>query len=583
MLAAGGSSSAQPMGGPDAVRYDGDKVVRVQIRSGEDLAALEALSPDPWICRQPGIGPVDYRIPRENFGALQASGIPFRVLVEDVQSLLDAESRRIRDSRLEGGGPGGVWFNDYKDYAAISSYVDVLVGLRPSVASRISLGQSLQGREIFGIRIAAPGAPADKPAIFLHGLQHAREWITGASVMYLADRLVRTQATDPAAARALESFQFVIVPVVNPDGYAYTWTNNRLWRKNRRANPNGSTGVDLNRNWSIGWGVTPGSSGTQGNDTYRGASAFSEPETQTLRDFMSARPYIKAHFDVHSYSQLILSPWGYTRDLPPRHALFVDLNDVLRQGFLSAHGTPYVAGPTFTTIYPASGTASDWSYGARGVLGWGFELRDTGQTGFILPANQIVPTGEEMYSAVLALADAIAQPIRFTLPDGAPALVQSGQPTGVRVVISSLAGVLDAGSARLRSRVGVTGEFVSTPLTLVAGDEYLATLPAGACGARIEFAFAATANGGAPAASATIAAQTATVQDQGGTLVLTACPGCPADFSRDGVTDPDDLSDYIGAYFDPRPEAPPTDFNGDGRTDPDDLSDFISAYFAGCP
>ncbi len=105
-------------------------------------------------------------------------------------------------------------------------------------------------------------------------------------------------------------------PCRHPDGYSYTWTNNRLWRKNRRPNPNGSTGVDLNRNWGYQWGGE-GASTSQGSDTYRGASGFSEPETQAIRDFITNRPYIRAHVDVHSYSQLILSPWGYTPALRP--------------------------------------------------------------------------------------------------------------------------------------------------------------------------------------------------------------------------------------------------------------------------
>ncbi|MGD9688282.1 MAG: M14 family zinc carboxypeptidase [Phycisphaerales bacterium] len=565
-----------------------DKVVRVEIREAADWTSMADLGAEAWDCRPRARGPVDFRITSDKLAALDESGLRYRVLIEDLLAQATAEAARIEASRLEGGGGGGgaTWFDEYKDYPAISAYVDDLVAAHPQVASRLSLGQSLQGRDIFAIRIAAPGAPADRPAVFLHSLQHCREWVTGMTTMFIADRLVRGHATDPEVAALLSTVQFIIVPVVNPDGYVYTWASpqQRFWRKNRRPNPNGTTGVDLNRNWGFGWGGQ-GSSGNQGSETYRGPSAFSEPETQALRDFITANPHIKAHVDIHSYSQLVLSAWGYTADPAPDALLFDDLNSLMVGAFAGVHGTAYTGGPTFSTIYPASGVSSDWSYGAHGILGWGFELRDRGQSGFALPADQIIPTAQETFAAIAALADAVGRPIRFTFPDGVPSIVTADQAKLIRVVVSPMAAGVAPGSPTLISRIGRIGSFIRTPLMHVAGTEYAATLPAAPCGAQLEFFFDAMTTGGETViagaeagpgnASGAFIAPTAPAESQ------TPCDPCPADFSRDGNVDPDDLGDFINCYF----ELPPCDFadhNADGNVDPDDLGDFINAFFAGC-
>jgi hypothetical protein len=456
------------------------------------------------------------------------------------------------------------------------------------MATRISAGQSIDGREIFALRIAAPGAPADRPAIFLHGLQHAREWITGASVMFIADRLLRTAGSDPAVDHALASLQFLIIPVSNPDGYHHTWVNNRMWRKNRRLNPNGSRGVDTNRNWGVGWGLSNGSSGNQGSDTYRGAAAFSEPETQVLRDFALARPFIRAHFDVHSYSQLILSPNGYTPDLPANAALFTDLNSVLASGFARRFGMVYRPGPTYTNIYPVSGGSTDWFFGALGALSWGVELRDTGQTGFLLPPDQIVPNAQETLDAVLDLASAIATPIRFSFAPALPALVEAGESTTIALTIWPLPGeALDPASPRLFTRIGRSGAFQESALAPGLGlNAFDALLPAVPCGAEVAFLFTARTPDGRlvswpPEGESSPLVATGAARSAPEATLL-ACDPCPGDFNRDGDTNPDDLSDFIAAYF-TQPPLEGTDFNSDGTTDPDDLSDFIAAYFAGCP
>src|SRR5205814_3666495 len=130
----------------------------------------------------------------------------------------------------------------------------------PDLASKLTVGISTQGRTIYGMRISGPGAPGSKPAMIFDGCQHAREWIAVMVPMYIADALVRNYDTNPTIKSLVDHLEIFIVPIVNVDGYEFTYAvgGNRLWRKNRRDNSSvpggaGTFGVDLNRNWSVAW------------------------------------------------------------------------------------------------------------------------------------------------------------------------------------------------------------------------------------------------------------------------------------------------------------------------------------------
>ena len=386
----------------DSDSLDGQSVVRVTTTSQEQLDAVLRLTDDVW-SESYGIGPLDIRVTPEQRAGLEREGIPYRVMIPDI----GAEIRR----QAETFAPRTPPFTDYGDFPTLVAYMNTLAGMRPDLAEVVNIGATVQNRPIWMIRVHGPDAPPRRRAVFYNGCQHAREWISPPVTLYIADQLIRNYDTDPAIAALLSRVTFCLVPVVNSDGYVYTWQsqNTRLWRKNRRRNPNGSYGIDLNRNWSVGFGG-PGSSGSQGSDTYRGPSAFSEPETAALSAYMTAHPEIVASLDIHSYSQLILWPWGYQQPVTPDEPTFSAVGGAMRDLILAVHGMTYRPGATYDNIYPASGIASDWSYGARRIWGFSFELRDTGDTGFLLPASQILPNCEEILPAALYLAD------RFPLP-----------------------------------------------------------------------------------------------------------------------------------------------------------------------
>ncbi|MGE3107675.1 MAG: M14 family zinc carboxypeptidase [Phycisphaerales bacterium] len=419
-LAAVGTAIGQPIQAgapgltPRASADAGNQVVRATIRSPRDLRVMLALDADPW-SEATGIGRVDYRVSPEALEAMRQAGIEWEVLIHDVQALVDAEAARLGI----GGGPrprgGPDWFADYKSLTQIEEYMTTLAGMAPGRTTQFSIGQTIESRQTRGMTIVGTGGdiagtPRQRPAMFLNACQHAREWISPMTDMYIADALVRRYGNDARITRVLDRVTFIVVPVSNPDGYAFTWTpGNRLWRKNRRQNSDGTFGVDINRNWGFQWGGV-GASPTPSNETYRGASAWSEPETRNLRDYILTRPDIRAHIDLHSYSQYILYPWCYTPGPSPMNGTFVALSGAMRTAILDVNNVSYLPGQWYSRLYPSSGTMIDYAFGDRGILSWTIELRDTGAFGFILPPEQIVPTGQEILPAVLTLAESLYRP-----------------------------------------------------------------------------------------------------------------------------------------------------------------------------
>src|SRR5690606_2908792 len=134
------------------------------------------------------------------------------------------------------------------------------------LATVVELVDPLEGRAIRGLRITS--APDDAPGLLLNATQHAREWIAPMTAMCVADQLVREAESNEVSA-LLDQVVFYVVPVVNPDGYVYSWDVERFWRKNRRD----GVGVDLNRNFGTGWGG-PGASDKPQAGNYHGEAPF---------------------------------------------------------------------------------------------------------------------------------------------------------------------------------------------------------------------------------------------------------------------------------------------------------------------
>ncbi len=468
----------------ERVRVDGHAAVRTYPADWFDLSLIKNLGFE-LLSENEGPGVVDYLVPPGLMGALRDTSIPYEILAPDVQVLIDAERERLANADAN-----RAWFDDYKTFDEIITYLDSLIALRPDLISKYPIGTSIEGRTVWGVTLTSTTG-SNKPALLFDGMLHSREWISPMTVMYFIDRAVRDYDTDPNVQAMLDSVVFYLVPVTNPDGYIYSWDSYRLWRKNRRDNGDGQWGVDLNRNFRWGWCGT-GSDSATSSDLFRGLTPFSEPETVALRDYLYAHPNVVAYIDFHSYSQLILRPWGHDYVTPPEpdNTDMTNLGDAMRDAILGVHGVSYASQPG-VDLYPAGGTCSDWAYGFGGVYSWTFELRDTGTYGFILPPDQILPTGEEIFAAIDTLASWAALEVRTTVEVAdAPEFIAPGQSTTIDVEIAAIGEALVANSAQLYYRFD-DGAYQTAALSQVSDFMFEATLPAASCGLDVEFYFAA--------------------------------------------------------------------------------------------
>jgi hypothetical protein len=255
-----------------------------------------------------------------------------------------------------------VAFGGFRTYAQIVAYLDSLTLLYPNLCSqKFSIGTTLEGRDQWVVRISDnPNVDEDEPEVFYNSLTHAREPAGAACLMYYMDYLVSNYGVDAGITDLLDNRELYFLLVTNPDGYVYNEATEPdgggMWRKNRRPTGGTNYGIDLNRNFSYAWGYDEvGSSGSPASETYRGSSGFSELETQHVRDFIISRHFSIVH-NIHTYSNLVLWPWGYDRIWTDREDYFKNLGDSLVQfnGY-----DPGVA----WTLYPTNGAADDWVWG----------------------------------------------------------------------------------------------------------------------------------------------------------------------------------------------------------------------------
>lgn len=478
--------------------YEQHKLVRITVTEPAQLDELARMGVTILNCRH-GVGTLDCVVPPAAMGRLEGMLVNPVVRHDNVQALVDAERARIEQARAVAGPVllcNPTWYDDYKPRADINTRIDELVAAYPALVQKLTVGTSHEGRTIFGLRVTST-VGSNKPAVLFNGCQHAREWVSPMVNMYILEQLLCGYGSDPDITEAMDEIEFFIIPVVNPDGYEYSWSSVRLWRKNRRNNfPDGSFGVDLNRNWDIDWGGPESTSTDPGNDLYVGPSVFSEPETQALRDFILARPQIVAHIDFHSYSQVILQAWGYTNTLPPDFPAIDALGAAMQSAAFAVNGFSYPHGSGDSLLYLASGTCSDWTY-SQSIFGYTVELRPSsfGGGGFELPADQILPTAQENLAAALTMADWATRPVQV-LPQALPSTVESSTAATVATDIVGTYGSVQPGTEKLLARIGTSGAFTETALTATGGTGYEGALPAAPCGSVVEYYFEAEATNG---------------------------------------------------------------------------------------
>lgn len=262
----------------------------------------------------------------------------------------------------------------------------------PALCRLESIGKTFEGRDIWALRITGASDPGAVPRMLVFGLTHAREWISAELPFFVIHQLVDGHATDAGIRQLVDGHCLWVVPVLNPDGLAYAQSQYKMWRKNRsRRGP--STGVDVNRNFEVGFGT--GSSNAPSSDVYHGPTANSEEETRALLALVK-REKFHVSLSLHSYSELILYPWGHSKADPPGKSVLAGHGRAMS----SLNG--YRPGSVAQILYDAGGASDDTFFARHGCWAWTFELG----TEFVPPDSQIRPICQKNWPAVRHLIEA---------------------------------------------------------------------------------------------------------------------------------------------------------------------------------
>ncbi|KAF1835645.1 hypothetical protein BDW02DRAFT_495520 [Decorospora gaudefroyi] len=388
--------------------YDDWKVYRVNVGShaAEIENVMSKLQLELWKGKPSTSAVVDIMVPPSAVKDFEAStaDIQTEIMHENLGLSITNENSFGEYVAARGAAPSATWFNSYHSIADHMQWISDLAAAYPNNAEVISAGKSVEGRDIKGIHIFGSGGKGSKKGVVWHGTVHAREWITTMVVEYAAYQLLTS--TDATTAGFKNTYDFYIFPIVNPDGFAYTQTTDRLWRKNRQKTPLAScVGRDINRNWPNRWSQRGGASTDPCDQTYKGPSAGDGVETKALKaqlDSIAAGKGVTLYMDIHSYSQLWLYPYGYTcSGVVPNSAKYASLTRGAIAAIKAVHGTTFTGGPICSTIYQVSGDSVDYAVEvAKANYSMTVELRDKGNYGFILPTAQIVPSAEEMWAGL---------------------------------------------------------------------------------------------------------------------------------------------------------------------------------------
>ena len=378
------------------VTYDNDLLLRCPKGIVEQLNVQtdRVSSLDVWKVALDGT--VDLRLSREMYENRNLVGCK---IVDNVEHFVQ------RAENLMDWNTDTNWFEQYHSYDSIMQWYEQLAIDNPGLVRIRTAGMSVEQRVQPAIHISGDAVLPPRFKIFLLCQIRAREWISVSVCMYVSNFLVKNYF-DADVRGLMNSLEFILIPFVNPDGYQYSWTVDRLWTKNRHRGVD-CIGVDLNRNFPIHWGEK-GSSDYECSEFYRGTSAGSEPETTNMINYFRENGPILGAIEWDSNHQRILRPWGWTSQDSPNEPFLKELGDMMSAVTSSVHGINYTSEKA-SDAFNASGTARDWLYSTNAsrtnsgykAAAYTVELRKDGDYGFFLPPDQIVPTGQEMAQMVL--------------------------------------------------------------------------------------------------------------------------------------------------------------------------------------
>lgn len=357
----------------------GNTVLKVAYSNGAQVDQLNEIGMDVWMVTPKYVlGQVNEAV----FERLRNSRMKFELISPE----LGVSARNEFDPK-------------YHTYDEMLAELKAVAQKHSKIASLHDIGdtwektQGKANRDLWALHLSGQGVPEQKPGIVFLGNHHARELATVEIPLLLINLLTENYGKDPEITRLMDTRDIWIVPMVNPDGHILAESGEN-WRKNTHEFGQ-YDGVDLNRNYGYQWGGG-GASTSPSSDTYRGQSAFSEPETQAVRDFVVGHKNLKILMSYHSFSNLILWPWGYTKQRVNNPKL-VEMGNQL--GKLTGYKPEQAS-----DLYVCSGTTDDFTLGQLGIISFTTEMGSWGD-GFDPPYSRVAGFWNENRPAALYLID----------------------------------------------------------------------------------------------------------------------------------------------------------------------------------
>lgn len=421
------------------------------------------------------------------------------------------------------------WWSEYHATGDTYDLIKAIAAANPDIVSLFSIGSTHESRQLLVAKVSDNVAAdeSDEPDVLVMAGTHAREWTTYHAAAYLLNYLTghyrRTPEgalevsppgvldNDSLASWLVDNREIYILTMVNPDGIEYSHTTDASWRKNREPNPGAigraCIGTDINRNFDWHWGELQGDSHVACADDYAGPmradgyagilgwrpgesppGAFSTAEARALRDFETAHDFQTA-LSLHSFSELVLYPWGYTSSPSPDDADFVAMADVM------ANQTGYTPEQGYT-LYKTAGVWDDWSYGVTGAFAFTIEMGTQFQPPVEEILNQsLVVLQPEMYLAEVADDLHLHAPVVEVRAEPS-AEVEANAPTRVTAKVDAFNG-LDGGKVSLVYSADGGASWSERPMAaLTDGTTYAGELPALRAGASALYFVRATDNDG---------------------------------------------------------------------------------------
>ncbi|XP_068623688.1 carboxypeptidase B-like [Battus philenor] len=352
-------------------------------------------------------------VSRENeaklLNALNDNGIKHYLHLSDIVKALDEHDDEVSKWRAKRAGKMAA-FENYPRYSEILEYMEMLAEKYPDIVTLVNAGPSFEGRDVKYLKISSSNfTDNSKPIYFMDATMHAREWVTTPVALYAMHRLVEDLRTEDRD--LLEQMDWIILPVVNPDGYEYSHTEHRLWRRSRSFRPEVSTtcyGADINRNFNISFN-TIGVSSNPCSDVYPGPAAFSEIEAVYVRDIVYEHlQRMQVYLNIHSYGNMIL--FGYDdMTFPPNVVAIHFVASVMGAAIdtMKIRTAPhYVVGNGAFILYAVSGSAQDYVQFAGVPFSYTLELPEFNGYDFRVPPEYIDQINAETWRGIAASARA---------------------------------------------------------------------------------------------------------------------------------------------------------------------------------